>query len=151
MEEEMTSQHDSEAEIRALIEERAAALRRKDAEGFVARQAADYGLYSLYSMGSPLAADQASAEEVDAWFDSWRGPIGYEVRVLDIAADGDIAFCHGFARVTGTRTDGETVDLWFRLTLGLRRAADGWTIVHEHESVPFSMDGSGRAAVDLKP
>jgi ketosteroid isomerase-like protein len=151
MEEEMTSQHDSKAEIRALIEERVAALRRKDAKGFVARQAADYSLYSLYSMGSPLAADQASVEDVDAWFASWRGPLGYEVRDLDITADGGVAFCHGFARMTGTKTDGESVDLWFRITLGLRRAADGWVIVHEHESVPFYMDGSLRAAVDLKP
>lgn len=147
----MTSQHDSEAEIRALIEERAAALRRKDAKGFVARQSADYALYSLYSMGSPLAADQASVEDVDGWFAGWDGPIGYEVRVLDIAADGDVAFCHGLARLTGTKTDGERADVWFRITLGLRRAADGWTIVHEHESVPFYMDGSLRAAVDLKP
>lgn len=147
----MTSQHDGKAEIRAVVEERAAALRRKDANGFVARQAADYALYSLYSMGSPLAADQASAEEVDAWFAGWRGPIGYELRDLDITAGEDVAFCHGFARMSGTKTDGETVDLWFRVTLGLRRAADGWTIVHEHESVPFYMDGSLRAAVDLKP
>ncbi|WP_225767878.1 nuclear transport factor 2 family protein [Inquilinus sp. Marseille-Q2685] len=147
----MTGQHDSESEIRALIEERAAALRRKDAEGFVARQAADYALFSLYSMGSPLAADQASVEDVDGWFATWYGPIGYEVRDLDIAAGGDVAFCHGFARMSGTKTDGETVDLWFRLTLGLRRTTEGWTIVHEHESVPFYMDGSLRAAVDLKP
>jgi ketosteroid isomerase-like protein len=151
MEEDMTSQHDSEAGIRALIEERAATLRRKDARGFVACQSVDYALYSLYSMGSPLAADQASVEDVDGWFAGWDGPIGYEVRDLDIAADGDVAFCHGFARMSGTKTDGEVVDLWFRLTLGLRRTADGWTIVHEHESVPFYMDGSLRAAVDLKP
>lgn len=147
----MTRQHDGKAEIRAVIEERAAALRRKDAKGFVAHQAADYALYSLYSMGSPLAADQAELEDVDAWFAGWRGPIGYELRDLDVAAGEGVAFCHGFARMSGTRTDGEAVDLWFRVTLGLRRAADGWTIVHEHESVPFYMDGSLRAAVDLTP
>ena len=141
----------TEARIHALVEERSAALRRKDAKGFVACQAADYGLFSLYSMGSPLAADQASIEDVDGWFATWDGPIGYELRDLDIAADGDVAFCHGFARMSGTKTDGETVDLWFRLTLGLRRTADGWVIVHEHESVPFYMDGSLRAAVDQKP
>jgi ketosteroid isomerase-like protein len=26
-----------------------------------------------------------------------------------------------------------------------------WRIVHDHSSVPFYMDGSYRAAVDLKP
>jgi ketosteroid isomerase-like protein len=41
--------------------------------------------------------------------------------------------------------------VWFRITFGLRRAAEGWTITHEHESVPFYMDGSLRAAVDLQP
>ena len=45
----------------------------------------------------------------------------------------------------------EQVDLWFRSTVGLRRTADGWQITHEHDSTPFYMDGSDRAALDLKP
>ncbi len=144
----MTSQRDSEAEIRTLIEARSAALRRKDAKGVVARQADDFVLYSL---APPLRTAESGPEGLDAWFATWRGPIGYEIHDLGIAADGDVAFCHGLARLTGTKTDGEKPDVWFRLTLGLRRAADGWVIVHEHESVPFYMDGSLRAAVDLKP
>ncbi|MGK9166513.1 nuclear transport factor 2 family protein [Inquilinus limosus] len=144
----MTSQHDSETPIRALIEERAAALRRKDAKGVVACQAADYVLYSL---APPLRTIDSGAEGLEAWFATWKGSIGYEIHDLGIAVDGAVAFGHGFARMSGTKTDGENVDLWFRLTLGLRRAAEGWTIVHEHESVPFYMDGSLRAAVDLKP
>ncbi len=49
-----------------------------------------------------------------------------------------------------TKTDGARVDLWFRSTVGLRRTASGWQITHEHESTPFYMDGSGRAATDLR-
>ena len=45
--------------------------------------------------------------------------------------------------MTGTKTDGERVDLWFRSTVGLRRTAVGWQITHEHDSMPFYMDGSG--------
>jgi ketosteroid isomerase-like protein len=142
----MTSQHDGE--IRALIEEHAAALRRKDAGGVVAHQATDFVLYSL---APPLRTVASGPEGLEAWFATWQGPIGYEIHDLGIAADGDVAFCHGFARMTGTKTDGVAVDLWFRITLGLRRAAEGWTIAHEHTSVPFYMDGSLRAAVDLKP
>ncbi|MGO1080485.1 YybH family protein [Inquilinus sp. CA228] len=138
----------TEARIHALVGERSAALRRKDAKSVVACQAADYVLYSL---APPLRTEEAGTEGLEAWFATWRGPIGYEIHDLGIAAGGDVAFCHGFARMTGTKTDGESVELWFRVTLGLRRAADGWTIVHEHESVPFYMDGSLRAAVDLKP
>jgi PhnB protein len=53
--------------------------------------------------------------------------------------------------MNGTKTDGEQVDLWFRATVGLRKIGGRWRITHEHESVPFYMDGSYRAAVDLKP
>ena len=55
------------------------------------------------------------------------------------------------ARWTSTKTDGERVDLWFRSTVGLRRTGGEWQITHEHDSTPFYMDGSDRAATDLKP
>jgi ketosteroid isomerase-like protein len=138
----------TEARIHALVEERSAALRRKDAKGVVACQAADHVLYSL---APPLRVDDPGTAGLDDWFATWDGPIGYEVHDLGITADGGVAFCHGLAHLTGTKTDGEGADVWFRITLGLRRTADGWVIVHEHESVPFYMDGSLRAAVDLKP
>ncbi|MGH3157151.1 MAG: nuclear transport factor 2 family protein, partial [Streptosporangiaceae bacterium] len=41
--------------------------------------------------------------------------------------------------------------LWYRSTLGLRRLDGEWRIVHEHTSTPFYMDGSLRAATDLRP
>jgi ketosteroid isomerase-like protein len=40
---------------------------------------------------------------------------------------------------------------WLRITRTLARMAGDWRITHEHESVPFHMDGSFRAAVDLEP
>ena len=51
----------------------------------------------------------------------------------------------------GTKTDGTQVDLWVRATVGYRKHEGRWTVVHEHVSVPFYMDGSERAALDLKP
>ena len=53
--------------------------------------------------------------------------------------------------MTGTKKDGEQVDLWFRATAGFRRERGHWKITHVHNSVPFAMDGSGRALLDLKP
>jgi ketosteroid isomerase-like protein len=38
-----------------------------------------------------------------------------------------------------------------RATLCFRREGDEWKIAHAHTSVPFHMDGSFRAAVDLTP
>jgi PhnB protein len=62
-----------------------------------------------------------------------------------------VAFCTSLNRMRGTKTDGEQVDLWYRHTLGLRKVEGRWQIAHEHESVPFYMDGSFEAAVDLAP
>jgi hypothetical protein len=38
-----------------------------------------------------------------------------------------------------------------RVTACYRKIDDKWMVAHEHISVPFYMDGTGRAAVDLKP
>src|ERR1700728_2502747 len=88
---------------------------------------------------------------IESWFRTWDGPIGYDIGDPFIEVGDDVAFCHGLTHMTGTKTDGEQVDLWFRSTVGLRRTAAGWQITHEHDSTPFYMDGSGLAATDLKP
>jgi PhnB protein len=79
------------------------------------------------------------------------GPVGYEVHDLQVTAGDDIAFSRSFNRITGKRTDGEDTDVWVRATVCYRRIQGRWIITHEHVSVPFYMDGSFRAAVDLKP
>ena len=38
-----------------------------------------------------------------------------------------------------------------RATFVLRNSENKWLIAHEHSSVPFHMDGSLRAAIDLAP
>jgi ketosteroid isomerase-like protein len=38
-----------------------------------------------------------------------------------------------------------------RATIGFAKKDGGWKVTHEHFSVPFYMDGSDKAAVDLKP
>jgi ketosteroid isomerase-like protein len=50
-----------------------------------------------------------------------------------------------------TKLDGQHAEWWQRITICLRRIDGIWKIVHEHTSVPFYMDGSYRAATDLKP
>lgn len=137
-----------EAQIRTAIEDWSSALRAKDARRVVAHHAADYVQFSL---APPLISDAADAEGLEAWFATWQGPLRHEVHDLHITASEDTAFCHGLTRLGGTKTDGAEADIWFRLTLGLRKVGGAWKFVHEHESVPFYMDGSYKAAVDLKP
>jgi PhnB protein len=59
--------------------------------------------------------------------------------------------CHGLQRTRALTHGGEETVWWSRLTVVLKRTPAGWHIIHEHNSVPFYMDGSFRAAVDLEP
>ena len=120
----------AEAEIRALIEEQAQAIRANDVGGSV----------------SSYAADESAAE----WFSSFRGPIGYDVRDLAIAAADDVAFCHGLKRVRATTKTGQRLDMWWRATICYRKVDGAWRVTHEHASVPFNV-ASGRVSLDLEP
>jgi ketosteroid isomerase-like protein len=138
-------------QIRALLNDRAAAITARDAHRAVAYLSPDvvsFGLAPPLRYAGDEARDPAG---IDGWFQTWDGPIGYDIGDPVIEVGGDVAFCHGLTHMTGTKTDGERVDLWFRFTVGLRRTAGGWQITHEHDSTPFYMDGSGRAATDLRP
>lgn len=140
----------SGAQIRALIDEWANGLRAKNVDGVMSHFASDL---VQFDMAPPLkyAGRDALKKGLKEWFSSWKGPIGYEIRDLAITAGEDAAFCHSLNRLSGTKTSGEKGDVWFRHTLCFRKIDGEWKIVHAHESVPFYMDGSYKAAVDLKP
>ena len=137
----------SEKAIRQAIEARNAALTAKDVPGVMASGAAGFVSYNL---APPLKAGGGKAG-LAAWFATWDGPIDHEMRDLKIIAGDAAGFAHGLIHMSGRKTDGERIDLWFRQTFGLKLTRRGWKIVHEHGSVPYYMDGSLRAAVDLQP
>jgi PhnB protein len=138
----------SEAQVRSIIESWAQAIRAKDVAGVAAHQAQDLVQFDL---APPLQTFGKSPTPVQDWFATWRGQIGFVITELHISAGEDVAFCHALIHLTGSRIDGSQSDVWFRETLGLRKADGVWKIAHGHESVPMYMDGSSRAAVNLKP
>ncbi|TMA36194.1 MAG: DUF4440 domain-containing protein [Deltaproteobacteria bacterium] len=145
----MTDQTATERDaIRTVLDNVSRAIGAKDAKAVVSHYAPDYVLYSLAPPLQSIVTDERALVE---WFDTWRGPIGIARRELSITAERDLAICTSLNQMTGTKTDGVKVHLWYRATVGLRRIDGRWKIVHEHESVPFYMDGSFRAAVDLAP
>jgi len=145
----MTDQTRSdETAIHAVIAALSKALYDKDVAALFAVQ--DAGVVT-YSLAPPLRVVGLDKAGTQAWFDTWIGGIEYQPGEQTIEVGGDIAYAHGLVRMGGTKTDGQANWLWFRQTLGFRRTADGWKIVHEHQSTPFYMDGSLTAAVDLNP
>jgi PhnB protein len=139
------------AQIREVRERLTKAIRAKDADSVASHYAADNVMFILAPPLQYTPDNAPGTEGMEEWFATWRGPLGYEIRDLSITTGEDVAFCHSLNRLSGTKTDGETVDMWLRETLCFRKIDDAWKITHQHESVPFYMDGSYKAAVDLTP
>lgn len=150
MKAEMTRNAD-EQQIREVIDSQTAALSSKDVKGAIEGYAKGN---VMYTMAPPLRPPQRDEKEatgaVQEWFDTWDGPLRYETDDLQVTVSGDLAFSTGLFRMIGTQ-QGKNVDIWYRRTLVFQRIDGEWKIVHDHQSVPFYMDGSFRAAVDLKP
>lgn len=137
--------------LHRLHDELAKSIHNKDVTRVLSYFASDSVMFVLAPPLQFKGSDSPGENGVKEWFDTFRGPIGYESRDRQITAGADVAFCHSLIRISGTRTDGGETDIWIRETLGLRKIGGAWKITHQHQSVPFYMDGSFKAAVDLTP
>lgn len=140
-----------EDQIRAVLGEFTSALYEKDAFAAISTLSQDIVTFDL---APPLQAgpqESRNPEWYNEWFKSWKSPIASQSRDLKIDIGGDVAYAYTLQHLTGTKTDGEEADLWFRATACFRRENGRWRITHMHNSVPFAMDGSGKALLDLKP
>ncbi|HEX5406536.1 MAG TPA: nuclear transport factor 2 family protein [Pseudonocardiaceae bacterium] len=135
--------------VRGVLAELSAAMKAGDAAAVVALYTADAVRFTL---APPLGSVGVAVGEFAAWLATFDGPVDYEIRDLAVVVGGELALCHSVNRLSATPLGmSEGFDLWFRSTVGLRLVDGSWRIAHEHTSTPFYMDGSFRAAVDLKP
>jgi ketosteroid isomerase-like protein len=147
-----TVQTQDETQILQLMAEHEAAMRAKDAEWLVARFAPGAETFDLAPPLRNTGREVLDASAKKAWFAGFDGPIDFEIRDLTVVAGEDVAFCHSLNRLSATPHGSPAkFDLWFRATVGLRKAGGEWKVVHEHNSTPFHMDGSFRAALELTP
>ena len=117
--------------------------------------AADYAPGALkFDLAPPLQNVGVDAAGLQAWLDGFDGELEYDVTGLAISASDDatLAFCHSLNRLSSTPHGTDfCFTLWYRATLCLRQTPNGWKIEHEHNSTPFYMDGTLKAATDLTP
>lgn len=142
-----------ETEIQAVLQEYAAAHAERDAERLFATATDDVVVYSL---APPLQqgpdTPYGTVDGIRAWFATFDSPVVITYRDTVTSQDGDLAFVHTLANMEVTPAgQSEPISTWFRSTFGLRRVDGSWLIAHRHDSTPFYMDGSYRAATDLKP
>jgi uncharacterized protein (TIGR02246 family) len=135
------------AEIEALFQKLARAHADHDADAIVEVYAPDAVIFDL---APPLGRRGMNRANVAAWLAGWDGPIQIDARDVSPTVEGDLAFVSALNRMRG-RQGGEDRDLWYRTTMCIQKISGQWQIVCDHSSVPFYMDGSYRAAVDLKP
>ena len=123
------------AEIRDLIENWARAVRSKNLDGILADHSPEM---LMFDVPPPIQSKglEAYQKTWDVFF-SWSQDSGvFNIEEMDITAGDDVAFVTALMRCGGTESNGEKVELQFRLTIGLRKINGRWTVMHEHHSIP---------------
>ena len=133
--------------VQTVFEDIARGYRARDARAVAAHYVDDALIADL---APPLQRRGIDLADLQAWLDGWDGPVEILHREMMVEVSGDLAICHGLLH-TSTSRDGVPVAWWARLTTAMARIGDEWLVIHEHASVPFHMDGSFRAAIDLEP
>src|SRR5688572_9193435 len=117
MEDEMTS---TEAEVSAMLDSRSAAIRAKDLDRLMSFYSDDVVYFDVVP---PLRYGGSTAlrARFTDWFAGYQGPIGQDIRDLNIAVSGDLAVAHKLIRSGGTLINGAEVGLWVRATSSCQR------------------------------
>lgn len=136
-------------EIRALLDRRGAAAGAKDIDLLLSVFSPDIVYFDIVPPLRYTGLD-ALRERFTDWFGRWQGPIGQQLRDVEVLMSGDVAAAHMLVRASGTMANGIEVDYWVRVTDICRRTDDGWRITHEHVSLPIDM-ATRTVVMDLAP
>jgi ketosteroid isomerase-like protein len=139
----------NEVEIRQQVDKIVEGIRAKDLEVLRRLYATDV---VSFDVEPPL-----QHVGIEAKLKNWAAAflffhdVTYEVRDLALTVGDDVAFGHGFGRLSGTVKNGAaTSGMWVRVTFCFRRIDGNWLIVHDQASVPFDIS-SGKGIADLEP
>jgi uncharacterized protein (TIGR02246 family) len=129
-----TTASSDEDDVRRLIERWAAAVHQGDLDTVIDRH--DAGIV-MFDVPPPEDGVRGLDEYRATWppFFEWqRQGASFEITSLEVSAGADVAFAHALLRCGSPDELAERPDRRLRLTVGLHRHDDGWTVVHEHHS-----------------
>ena len=134
----------AEAQIYALIDAWVQAIRAKDVNGVMSHYAADIVTFDLAPPLQYVGAE-VLRKNLQEWFATFRGPVGYEMRDLSITASDDVAFCHSRNRISGTRTTAKKrTSGCVRPFATARLMASGWSRMSMHRCLSTWMAATER-------
>jgi len=145
----LTIQPNDRNKIESLIKQRIEAIKSQDIEKAVANYSDDLLMFDVVGELSSVSV-QAVKERLTTWFATMQKLIDYESRIINIAADNNVAYCNTFNHIVAITKNGGQLDMWWRETLGCKKHNDKWVIAAAHSSVPFDVQ-SGKASTNLKP
>jgi uncharacterized protein (TIGR02246 family) len=126
---------DDQDQIRALIEQWAAAVHRGDLDGVLAHHSADIVMFDVPPPYEGVRGIEAYRETWPPFF-GWQAGAVFEIVSLDITAGEDVAFAYALLRCDTPDGLARNPDNRLRLTLGLRKQDGQWVVTHEHHSFP---------------
>src|SRR6476659_3025337 len=126
------------AVLRRRIDELAQAIRDKNLDQLMSLYARDVEVFDVRASLNVTGA-AAYRNNFEHWFDSFEGPLGFELHNLRVVPGENAAFCHYLALVTGTRSADHRTGYWVRGTTCFERRDGDWLVTHEHISMPAPM------------
>jgi ketosteroid isomerase-like protein len=126
--------NENEAQIRQLIEDWAAAVRKGQIEAILAHHTENIVMYDVPKPFQSVGLD-AYRKTWDSFF-AYTKPGIFDIKELNIVADNHVAFCYAAMKCADCSNSVDYVELDFRLTVGLQKINNQWTIMHEHHSIP---------------
>jgi uncharacterized protein (TIGR02246 family) len=127
---------DDQDQIRALIEQWAAAVHRGDLDGVLAHHSADIVMFDVPPPNEGVRGIAAYRETWPPFFGWQASGAVFEIVSLDITAGDDVAFAYALLRCDTPDGLARNPDNRLRLTLGLRKQDGHWAVTHEHHSFP---------------
>jgi ketosteroid isomerase-like protein len=129
----------ADSDIRSLVADWVAAIQSRDLEGVLRQHDPEI---VMFDVPPPNLGVRGLDDYRDSWgpfFDWLRSTDAiFELDELNVEAGSEVAFAYGILRC-GTPNDlAINPDNRLRLTLGLRKVGDRWTVVHEHHSFPMA-------------
>lgn len=132
-----------ETEIKNLIENWAKAVNDKNMDAILANHSDDFVMYDVPEPFQSVGID--AYKHTWNYFFNWNKDLGFfKIQNLHITAGNNVAFCFSAMKCRGYDEKGEVEELDFRLTVGLKKINNQWTIVHEHHSIPASNYSPGK-------
>ena len=124
----------NETQIKTLIENWAKAVRNKDIKQILAHHSNDIVMYDVPEPFQSIGIE-AYRKTWDLFFAFTKQGV-FDIQELNIVADENVAFCFATMKCSNKTDTVDFVDLPFRLTIGLKKINNQWTIIHEHHSIP---------------